>query len=380
VAAEREADAAHHLLMKDIQKETAPTLFDESEEESIADLALDSDAVAADDPTRWKYEDRQAGRPAAFSDVGGIREERVESPPFWSGRHIDDVPPAPLERPRPAILSNVLMLILGLLLGSAITAYKMGGFERTAPPSNAAVEESKATPPAAATTGNAQSGRAYSEQAVAPQPAPATPRSGEAPPVPGDVPAAEPPTSPRTSATAASATNESARLTVFSTPTHAGVMVNGRWRGRTPLTLDTLRFGSYSVRLVQPGFTAPAEEVLLSARQPMRTLSVRLQPVNPRGAAAPTSGTPARASAPPAAREASPTGYAGTIFVDSRPRGAKVLIDGKMMGTTPASIPDIPIGSHVVRLELDDHRAWTTSTRVSAGEQSRVTGSLERIR
>jgi hypothetical protein len=57
-----------------------------------------------------------------------------------------------------------------------------------------------------------------------------------------------------------------------------------------------------------------------------------------------------------------------------------VLIDGKMMGTTPASIPDIPIGSHVVRLELEDHRAWTTSTQVSAGEQARVTGSLERIR
>jgi hypothetical protein len=50
------------------------------------------------------------------------------------------------------------------------------------------------------------------------------------------------------------------------------------------------------------------------------------------------------------------------------------------MGTTPASIPDIPIGSHVVRLELPDHRVWTTSTRVAAGEQARVTGSLERIR
>jgi hypothetical protein len=57
-----------------------------------------------------------------------------------------------------------------------------------------------------------------------------------------------------------------------------------------------------------------------------------------------------------------------------------VLIDGKPVGTTPASIPDIPIGSHVVRLELADHRAWTTSTRVTAGEQARVTGSLERIR
>jgi hypothetical protein len=72
--------------------------------------------------------------------------------------------------------------------------------------------------------------------------------------------------------------------------------------------------------------------------------------------------------------------FAGTIYVDSKPRGARVLIDGRSMGTTPASIPDIPIGSHVVRLELADHRVWTTATRVTAGEETRVTGSLERIR
>jgi hypothetical protein len=65
--------------------------------------------------------------------------------------------------------------------------------------------------------------------------------------------------------------------------------------------------------------------------------------------------------------------------VDSRPRGASVLIDGKPAGTTPARIPDISIGSHVVRLELADHRAWTVATRVAAGEETRVTGSLERV-
>jgi hypothetical protein len=75
-----------------------------------------------------------------------------------------------------------------------------------------------------------------------------------------------------------------------------------------------------------------------------------------------------------------PSKYAGTIYVDSNPRGARVLIDGRLMGTTPASIPDIPIGSHVVRLELPDHKVWTSATRVSAGQQARVTGSLERIR
>ena len=70
----------------------------------------------------------------------------------------------------------------------------------------------------------------------------------------------------------------------------------------------------------------------------------------------------------------------GTVYVDSRPRGARVLIDGRLAGTTPALLPDVSAGSHVVRLELEDHKAWTTSTRVAAGQRTSVTGSLERIR
>jgi hypothetical protein len=376
VAAERDADAAHHLLMKDIEDEAEPTLFDDAEEESVADLALDSAGVAAADPARWKDDHGRTSAPIGVGEIRAARDEPSEAPAFWSARHIDDVPPPVVER-RPAILPMTLMLILGLLLGSVFTAYMMGGYDHTSPPTQTAVEESKPTPPPAATTGNTQSGRAYSEQAVAPRPSANVPKS-EAPPVPGDVPTAEP--SPALKAPASAAATQAARLTVISTPTHAAVTVNGRWRGRTPLTLDTLRFGNYNVRVVQPGFTASNEDVVLSARQPMRTLSVRLLPVNARAASTPSSSTPARPSTTPSARETGSSGYAGTIYVDSRPRGAKVLIDGKMRGTTPASIPDIPIGSHVVRLELEDHRVWTTSTQVSAGEQARVTGSLERIR
>jgi PEGA domain-containing protein len=111
---------------------------------------------------------------------------------------------------------------------------------------------------------------------------------------------------------------------------------------------------------------------------------MRLQRGNARGSATAAPPRPSERATAGAGRiapaEPSPSSFAGTIYVDSRPRGARVLIDGRPMGTTPANIPDIPIGSHVVRLELPDHRAWTTSTRVAAGERARVTGSLERIR
>jgi hypothetical protein len=150
------------------------------------------------------------------------------------------------------------------------------------------------------------------------------------------------------------------------------VTVNGQWRGRTPLTLDALHLGPYTVRVVRPGYQVARQEIALSSAEPSRTLSFRLLP-----GATPTAQSSPRAGPAP---RGEPTRFVGTIYVDSRPRGARVLIDGRPSGTTPALVPDIAVGSHVVKLELPDHKPWTASTRVAAGKQTPVTGSLERIR
>jgi len=67
------------------------------------------------------------------------------------------------------------------------------------------------------------------------------------------------------------------------------------------------------------------------------------------------------------------------MFVDSRPRGARVLVDGKDYGVTPTTVPGLPLGQHSVRLELEDHGPWTAKVAVTVGTTVRVTGSLERI-
>jgi hypothetical protein len=381
IAVERDEDAAHHLLIREAD-ETTPSLFEAAEEEATADLALDHAAIAADDSTRWKAEPaiRDAEIPPPAPGINRFWTGHQEERGFAPATH-DDVLTTPAERPRPAILPLAFTAIVCLLIGYTIRD-AVGG-RQTAATTTPTAETAKTTPPPAPTpasssTAPQQPGRAYSEQAIAPPAAAAAQARGEAPPVPGDAPAAD---APVRAPKAATASASSARLTVLSTPKHAGVMVNGKWRGRTPLTLDALPLGTYTVRVLQPGFVSSNEEVTLSTRQPMRTISANLQPISAR-ASTPASGSGRSAAngrtAP--AREPAPQTYSGTIFVDSRPRGATILIDGKLAGTTPASIPDVPIGSHVVRLELADHRAWTTSTRVAAGEQARVTGSLERIR
>jgi hypothetical protein len=386
VTIERDEDAAHHALLGQMDDAAAPTLFDDADDdERLADLAIDEPAVVAND-SAWEYEEVSA--PAARGPQAG---DFHTSPPPAASRHstlLGDEPFAQTsdERARIAVLPIALGLLVGLLIGFAL-GYVAAGRYRTAPAAASAPADAPATAatspsaPASPPPSSLPSGRAYSEQAVTPPRTAAAP-TGDVPPVPGDEPSRA--TAPPPAPSAAPAEPAPGGLVVRSTPSGAGVTVNGKWRGRTPLTLDALPFGPYAVRVVQPGYTSAPEDVTLDASDPARTLSIAMKRAvaPPSTSRTPARGATGRAVAGPEPRRPAVTRsrFAGTIYVDSNPRGARVLIDGRSMGTTPASIPDIPIGSHVIRLELTDHRTWTTATRVTAGEETRVTGSLERIR
>jgi hypothetical protein len=292
-------------------------------------------------------------------DIRGASAAPTPSPGYY-------VPAVAEEAPTPArsVLPLALLVILALGLGAGGGWFLRGR-----------VSPAGSTPgQAAATTGTAATnpapvGREFSEQAVAPA---ATPGAAAAPPAanPGGAAASarrEPAAAPR--ASAARPAPATGTLVVRSTPSGAGVTVNGRWRGRTPLTLDELPLRSYDVRVVQPGFEAATESVALTSGTPERTLALRLQR-RPATAARPA------ASAPPAGRSSV---YTGSLYVDSRPRGARVSVDGRVVGVTPLRLPDVRIGSHVVRLELPDHRIWSSTATVTAGQERRVTGSLEPI-
>jgi hypothetical protein len=97
---------------------------------------------------------------------------------------------------------------------------------------------------------------------------------------------------------------------------------------------------------------------------------------------------PAKADQPVVGRVPSPTGAAGggpaipatgpgSLQVISRPAGAQVILDGKAVGRTPLSIPDVAAGEHGIRLELPGFNRWSTTVDVKAGSPSRVAASLE---
>jgi hypothetical protein len=55
-----------------------------------------------------------------------------------------------------------------------------------------------------------------------------------------------------------------------------------------------------------------------------------------------------------------------------------VTLDGRVVGVTPLTLPEVAAGSHAVRLQLEGYRTWSVSARVVSGQVNKVNASLER--
>jgi serine/threonine-protein kinase len=153
------------------------------------------------------------------------------------------------------------------------------------------------------------------------------------------------------------------RIVIRSTPSGAMVLVDGRPRGQTPATVKDLALGNHTIDVARPGYVPHSERVTLSARNAVRAMTITL--VAGKGDGVTGSSPAASASA------------LGSIYVDSRPRGARVMIDGRVIGTTPLLVPELRPGDHNVELELAGFRPFTTKVALKASEQAKVTAALQ---
>jgi hypothetical protein len=301
--------------------------------------------------------------------------ERVEKEEFAAR-----VPP-PLRAlrrgaPSAARLVVSLPLVASLLVAGGLVGLGLGWFffRSGAPPAAPATAQSRPAEPDAAVQATAGSavrpearssvGSGAAAQVAGPgTPAPDASNSvtSAAPP-----PAAQPPPPAPAAAAARPKPPVRGQLVVRSDPPGARVEVNGRARGHTPVSLRDLPLGALRIRVTREGYSAERRRVTLTSSRSSQTLDV------------PLSKTPARAAAParPAAERAAGE-FVGSIFVETRPVGARVFIDGREVGTSPIAVPGLRAGSHVVRLDLAGYKRWSASVSVVAGERNRVAASLE---
>jgi len=161
------------------------------------------------------------------------------------------------------------------------------------------------------------------------------------------------------------------RILVRSTPAGAVLYLDGRERGRTPATIQDVPLGVHHLRVVRGGYGSQTRRIVLTTARPSESLIVALDPV-PAAASRFVEGRPAPGT------PATVGSVTGTVDVESRPAGARVFLDGREVGMTPLSLTQIRAGEHVIRLERDGYRGWSSAIRVMSGVRHRVTASLDR--
>jgi hypothetical protein len=314
--------------------------------------------MAEDEPPRFlELDEPPAAAPPPAKFVRIVHEiERVE-PSMIAAEPATVAEPemlSMLERSRSAVWPLVLALAVGVAMGFA-AGYGIGTQRQSA--TSAATTSGKEfteSPVAAAPSAAASAPASAASVAVVPAPAQrAVPATAE--PRPSAAPVDEP-----------------GRLLVRSTPTGGQVFVDGKELGRTPESLGGFALGSHHVRVAHAGYVDAERRVTITPARPTQVISLALarerSPEPPRR-------TAQAAPPPPSAPAAHGS---GAVRVESRPAGASVYVDGKLVGMTPMSLSAVDAGDHAFRLARDGYKPWAATVHVAAGEQNRVTGSLER--
>jgi hypothetical protein len=147
----------------------------------------------------------------------------------------------------------------------------------------------------------------------------------------------------------------SGALYVISDPSNSKVVLDGMYRGTTPITLNNLAAGTHTLELDHAGYYDWRSSVTVPAGG-TRTVSGTLNPV--------------------------PVSNVGWVYVSSSPGGASVTLDGSSYGQTPSSgslkLNNIGVGDHTIVLALAGDQAYTTSVSVHANTVSEVNAILTR--
>ena len=131
-----------------------------------------------------------------------------------------------------------------------------------------------------------------------------------------------------------------------SEPSGASVYINNEFVGNTPLNNYKQSYGTYQYRLESPNYHPATGTIELNAGRFEQRISLK-----------------------PAF---------GSISVKANVIGARILLDGKPTGkNSPATLTEIPSGSHTITLQLDKYAPQQQDVVVEDGQTADVTVSLD---
>ncbi|MGA2121423.1 MAG: PEGA domain-containing protein [Methanoregula sp.] len=125
-------------------------------------------------------------------------------------------------------------------------------------------------------------------------------------------------------------------LVISSLPNNASIVVNGQYRGKTPLTLDNLDPGTYTVNISKFGFSPSTATTNLQSGERQEI----------------TATLPAET---------------GSLIINTTPPGARVMFDNRDAGLSPATLADLAPGNHTITITKDGYTPSTQQVKITAG-------------
>ncbi len=165
-------------------------------------------------------------------------------------------------------------------------------------------------------------------------------------------------------------TPSSGTLAVSSTPSGSDVYIDNAYKGLTPVSISAVQNGNHVLLVKRDGYQDYSRSVTVMGDTQTVSASLVLIP-----APTATVTTPAQPTGTSTPQQTTPAGGFGSLAVTTSPPGAQVYVDGILKGITPATIPGLSGGSHVILLKKDGFQDLSTSLTITAGQTSEyVTG------
>ena len=160
------------------------------------------------------------------------------------------------------------------------------------------------------------------------------------------------------------------RLLIRTSPADASVVVNGVSRGRSPLVLRDLSFGSYRIDVTKAGHLSASRTLMISSDNLAASTVIPLRSVLETEESEVVLRDRYQTAEPVIAE-------VGSVYIDSQPRTARVFIDGAIIGRTPLLVSEVISGAREIRVEYEGYRDWLFIVEITANERNEVLVSLE---
>ena len=123
----------------------------------------------------------------------------------------------------------------------------------------------------------------------------------------------------------------------------AGVFIDQKMKGMTPAILDPVAAGTRDLYINHPRYLPYQAEVEVEGKQKLQSLDISLDPAW------------------------------ADVDISSRPAGAAILVDGAVMGKTPARV-EILAGDRRLQLKQPGYKTWSTALSLVPQEQKTLSG------